>query len=142
MRAGPSGLESGPGGGFGGAVEDLVGGAGGSSGGGSPSELGVVIQGAGEDADVLGLAGSGGEAGESGGVEAGDVGDVVHVDEVDVVFHKDTVFSAGGLVLVVEVLLPLGEADGGEAFLVEAGMVSSAQESVAAEDEGGVEGAG
>ena len=42
--------------------------------------------------------------------------------------------------LVVEVLAPLGEADGGEAFVVEAGVVAAAEEAVAAEDEHGVEG--
>ena len=42
--------------------------------------------------------------------------------------------------LVVEVLAPLGEADSGEAFAVEAGVVAAAQEAVAAEDEDGMEG--
>ena len=39
-----------------------------------------------------------------------------------------------------EVLAPLGDADGGEALEVEAGVVASAEEAVAAEDEDGVEG--
>ena len=41
--------------------------------------------------------------------------------------------------LVVEVLAPLGEADGGEAVLVEGGVIAAAEEAVAAELEHGIE---
>ena len=111
--------------------------------------MGVVVEVAGEDTDVLRRAGGEGEGGEGGGVEAGDVGDVVEVDELEEVAELDLSpravdVSAGGdadvLVLVVEVLAPLGDADGGEALEVEAGVVASAEEAVAAEDEDGVEG--
>ena len=42
--------------------------------------------------------------------------------------------------LVVEVFEPLGEADGGEALVGEAGVVAAAAEAVAAEDHDGMEG--
>ena len=50
-------------------------------------------------------------------------------------------FSVRGvLVLVVEVFEPLGETDGGEALLIEAGVVPSAAEAIAPEDHDGMEG--
>jgi acetylglutamate kinase len=119
---------------IGGAPEDLVGGIGGGSDGGLPVELGVVVEGLGEDADVLRLAGGGGEVGENGGVEAGYVGDVVEVDILEEVAVLDAVFDADVLVLVVEVLAPLGEADSGEALEVEAGVVAATEVAVGAED--------
>ncbi len=94
----------GPGGLVGGAPDDLVGGAGGSADGRLPGELGVVVEGRGEDVDVLRRAGCGGQRGEGGGVEAGDVGDVVEVDVLEEVAVLDAVFDADVLVLVVEVL--------------------------------------
>ena len=42
--------------------------------------------------------------------------------------------------LVVEVFAPLGEADGGKALGVEAGVVAAAEEAVATEDQNGMEG--
>ena len=44
------------------------------------------------------------------------------------------------LVLVVEVFAPLGEADGGETFEIEAGVVAATEIAVGAKDEDGVEG--
>ena len=115
-EGGAGGGERGPGGLVGGTLDDLVGGGGGCAGWGLPGELGVVVEGGGEDGDVLRDAGCGGEGGEGGGVEAGDVGDVVEVDVLEEVAVLYAVFGAEVLVLVVEVFGPLGEADGGEAL--------------------------
>src|SRR5258705_217282 len=76
-----------------------------------PGELGVVVEGGGEDVDVLRDAGRGGEGGQRGEVEAGDVGDVVEVDVLEEVAVLEAVFDADVLMLVVEVFGPLGEAD-------------------------------
>ena len=131
-----NGLHQGPGGGVGGAPEDFVGGVGGGAGRGFPGEFGVVVEGVGEDFDVLRLARGGGEGGERGGVHAGDVGDVSGVDVLEEVAVLDGTggsilegsrFGTRGLVLVIEVLLPLGDAHGGEAFGVEAGVVAAAE---------------
>ena len=80
-----------------------------------PGELGIVVERGGQDVNVLRLAGGGGQSGQCCGVEAGDVSDVVEVDELEQVAVLGAVFDADVLVLVVEVLAPLGETDGGEA---------------------------
>jgi hypothetical protein len=132
--------EVGPGWLVGFAPDDLVCGAGGGADGRLPAEFGVVVEGRGEDVDVLGFAGCGGESGEGGGVEAGYVGDIAEVDVLQEIAELSAVFYADVLVLVVEVLGPLGEANGGEALLIEGAVVAAAEEAVAAEDENGVEG--
>ena len=84
-------------------------------------------------------AGRGGQSGEGGRVEPGYVGHVGKVDELEEIAVLDAVFDADVLVLVIEVFAPLGEADGGEAFLVEAGVVATAEVTVVPKDEDGVE---
>lgn len=124
------------------APDNLVGGARRGEGGGLPGELGVVVEVASEDVDLLRLAWGSGERGERGRVEAGDVGDIGCVNELEQVAVLDAVFRAQGLVLVVEVFAPLGEANGGETRVVKAGMVTTAEIAVAAEDHDGAEGRG
>ena len=93
-----------------------------------------------EDAHVLRLAGRGGKSGQDGGVQARDVGDIVGIDELEQVAVLDAVLGAQGLVLVVEVLAPLGEANGGEPCVVEAGVVATAKVAVTAKDHHRMEG--
>src|SRR5215472_14315236 len=113
---------------------DLIGSAWRSEGGGFPCQLSIVVKVASEDVDILRLAGRGCERGERGGVQPGDIGYVTCIDELEQVAVLDPVFRAEGLVLMVEVLAPLGEADGGKTCVVEAGVVAAAKIAVAAKD--------
>ena len=81
-----------------------------------------------------------GERGKGGCVDAGYVGYVIKVDVLEKIAILNTVFDAHILVLMVEVFAPLGKAYGGEALLIEAGVASNTQETVAPEDEDGMEG--
>ncbi len=128
------GDEVGPVGLVGVAVDDLEGSVGGHTGGLLPAKDGVRIVGGIEDSDLLRQAGRGGKGGKSGGVQASDIGDVVEVVVLDQVAVLDAVFSADVLVLMVEVLQPLGEADSGKTLRTEAGMVAPTAETVTAED--------
>lgn len=83
-----------------------------------------------------------GENRHGSGVQPRDAGDVVEVVVLDQVAVLHAVFDADVLVLVVEVLAPFGEADSGEAVLVEGGVVAAAEEAVAPEFENRVEARG
>ena len=81
----------------------------------------------------------GGKCRQGSGVEAGYVSDIVEVDVLEEVTILGAFFDTDILMLVIEVLTPLGDADGGETFEVEAGMVAAAKLTIAAEDEYRVE---
>ncbi len=72
-------------------------------------------------------------------VELGDVGDIAGVHEFGQIAELPALFGADVLMLVVVVLVDLGHTDGGEAGLVECGVVAPA-EAVRAEDEHGFDG--
>src|SRR5260370_35819083 len=74
------------------------------------------------------------------GVHSGYVGYVVEVDILDEIAILHTVFNANILVLMVKVFAPLRNADRSKTFEVEAGVISTTQKAIAAEDEDGVEG--
>ncbi len=66
-----------------------------------------------------------GEAGQQAGVDPGDLGDVGEVDPLDHVAERHAVADLDLLMLAVEVLVGLGQADGGEPSLVERDVVAA-----------------
>ncbi len=68
--------------------------------------------------------------------------DVPVVDELQQVAVLDSILHPGQLMLVIEIFAPLGEPHGGEALLVERGVIPAPQETIAAELEDGLEGGG
>ena len=92
-----------------------------------PGHGGVVVQLGGNQLELNWNAGRRGQRGQRGGIESSYIGYVGEVDKLQQVAELGAVFDADVLVLVVEVFAPLGDADGGEAFFVEAGVVTSAQ---------------
>lgn len=124
------------------APDDLVVDGCGICGGRVPLEDGVVVEVGSKHTDVLRRRWSRGERGGDGDVEARDLRGVRGVDELEQVTVLGAVLGADGLVLVVEVLAPVGEADGGEAFVGERAVIAAAEEAVEAEFHDGREGGG
>src|SRR5262249_19166675 len=69
------------------------------------------------------------------GVEPGNVGHVVVIDKLGQITKFDAVFGSWVLVLVVEIFAVFREPDRGEALVIEGGMVSAAEITVAPENE-------
>src|SRR5260370_144920 len=76
-----------------------------------------------------------GQVSQCRGVHSGYVGYVVEVDILDEIAILHTVFNANILVLMVKVFAPLRNADRSKTFEVEAGVISTTQKAIAAEDE-------
>src|SRR6185437_1101601 len=97
---------------------------------GLPAQGAVVVQVAGHNTHLLRCSRGGGEGRERGRVEPGHVRHVVEIDELEQIAVLLAVFETDVLVLVVEVLAPLCEANGGEALLIEGEMVAAAKKAV------------
>src|SRR6185437_4774466 len=98
-----------------------------------PKQRAVVVETRGHDAHILRGSRGGGKCCQRGGIEARHIRYVVEIDILEQVSVLLPVLHTDVLVLVVEVLPPLREADCGEALFIEGKMVASAEVAVEAE---------